>query len=270
MRAVRRQPARMARSRQPSDGRVGGQRWDPDRYRRNAAFVPAYGEPALELLAPRQGERILDLGCGEGALTARIAARAAVVGIDASAEQVTAARALGVDARLMDAAHLPYAAEFDAVFSNAALHWMKPPDAVIDGVWRALKPGGRFVAECGGEGNIASVRAALARALSRRSVEPGAADPWYFPAAGDYRARLERRGFAVREIALLPRPTTLPGRLADWLDTFAEGFLRRLPEAQRDSVKIEIEEYLKSELCDSQGRWTVDYVRLRFAAVKPA
>jgi len=245
------------------------QRWDPERYRRNAGFVPALGEPVLELLAPQPDEIILDLGCGEGALTQRIAERAEVLGVDKSAEQVAAARARGLAAEIMDGARLTFAERFDAVFSNAALHWMGAPDAVIDGVWRALKLGGRFVAECGGAGNVATVRAALLAALARRCIDAAAADPWYFPSPEEYRGRLERRGFVVRSIALIPRPTQLPGRLADWLDTFAESFLARLPAEDVLVVKNEVEKELESRFCDSEGSWTVDYVRLRFAAVKP-
>jgi SAM-dependent methyltransferase len=253
-----------------SDARGATQRWDPERYRRNAAFVPALGQPVLELLAPLAGERILDLGCGYGALTRLIAARAAVVGVDASAEQVAAARAQGLDARVMSGAELSFSAEFDAVFSNAALHWMREPDRVIDGVWRALKPGGRFVAECGGAGNVAAVRAALIAALDRRGLDGRTADPWYFATPEEYRARLERRGFRVASMALIPRPTILPGRLADWLDTFAESFLALLPADAREAVEIEVEEALADRLRDANGIWTADYVRLRFAAVKPA
>ncbi len=253
----------MARSRPRSDA---AQRWDPERYRRNASFVAAGGEPVLDLLAPQPGERILDLGCGEGALTIQIAEHAHVIGIDASAEQVASARARGLDARAMDAADLPFAAEFDAVFSNAALHWMKDLDAVVACVRRALKPGGRFVAEMGGEGNVATVRTALHQALARRGIDADAIDPWRFLSAAEGSALLERHGFAVRFIKLFARPTPLPGPLADWLDTFAESFLNRLPESARDPVKAEIEEYVKDRLCDGDGRWTVDYVRLRFAA----
>lgn len=249
--------------------RVVEQRWDPARYRRNAAFVAELGQPLLELLAPEPGERILDLGCGDGALTALIAARARVFGVDASAEQVAAARARGLEAAVADGTRLAFDAEFDAVFSNAALHWMRDPDAAIDGVWRALKPGGRFVAECGGAGNVETVRRALAVALARRGVDAEVASPWYFPAPEEYRARLERRGFCVVSLALVPRPTTLPGALADWLDTFAESFLATVPPQTRPTVKAEVEEMLRDELADAAGIWTVDYVRLRFVAAKP-
>jgi trans-aconitate methyltransferase len=256
-------------SRPQSDGNGGGQRWDPERYRRNAAFVAQHGEGLIDLLAPRPAERILDLGCGEGALTAKLAEHASVLGIDASAEQVAATRARGLEAAVMDGARLAFDAAFDAVFSNAALHWIKDQDAVIDSVFRALIPGGRFVAECGGEGNVASVRTALHDALARRGVDAEAADPWCFLSAADYRARLERRGFVVRVIALFPRPTALPGGLGDWLETFAESFLDLLPAAERGPAKAEIEDHVKARLCDPAGRWTVDYVRLRFAALKP-
>ncbi|HUK58125.1 MAG TPA: methyltransferase domain-containing protein [Stellaceae bacterium] len=242
------------------------QHWDPERYRRNASFVAAGGAPVLELLAPQPGERILDLGCGEGALTALIAERTEVVGVDASAEQVASARARGLDARVMDAAALPFEHEFDAVFSNAALHWIKDLDAVVAGVRRALKPGGRFVAEMGGEGNVAIMREAMHRVFARHGVDVAAADPWRFLSVAEGRALLGRHGFAVRFIELIPRPTPLPGALGDWLDTFAETFLKRLPEAQRGPVKAEIEEHLKDRLRDPAGRWTADYVRLRFAA----
>lgn len=254
----------------PPGGTIVEQRWDPARYQRHAGFVAVLGQPVLELLAPRAGERILDLGCGDGALTAALAERAQVVGVDASAEQIAAARARGLDARVMDGTRLGFDAEFDAVFSNAALHWMRDPDAVIDGVWRALKPGGRFVAECGGAGNVETVFEALVAALARRGIDGRALSPWYFPAPEEYRGRLERRGFAVDSIMLIPRPTPLPGRLADWLDTFAESFLAAVPAGERAAVKDEVEAVLRGTLSDGEGAWTVDYVRLRFAARKPA
>lgn len=152
------------------------QHWDPERYARNARFVSHLGEPVVALLAPRPGERILDIGCGDGALTAKLAeAGCRVVGVDASAEQVAAARARGLDARVMNAAELDFEAEFDAVFSNACLHWIKAADAVVAGVRRALKPGGRFVAEFGGGSNVGRIVLALERALERRGIDGRAA-----------------------------------------------------------------------------------------------
>src|SRR5450432_4363692 len=147
------------------------QTWDPDRYARNARFVADLGAPVVELLAPRAGERILDLGCGDGALTAKLAALGCqVTGVDASPQQIDAARKLGLDARVMNGEALDFDSEFDAVFSNAALHWMRDPAKVIAGVHRALTPHGRFVAELGGHGCVAKIKNALVEALNRRGV----------------------------------------------------------------------------------------------------
>ncbi len=147
------------------------QTWDPERYARNARFVADLGAPVLELLAPQAGECILDLGCGDGVLTAKLAAMGCdVIGVDASTPQIEAARKLGVDARVIDGENLAFANEFDAVFSNAALHWMRNPDKVIAGVYRALRPQGRFVAEFGGHGCVAKIKTALVEALNRRGI----------------------------------------------------------------------------------------------------
>ena len=250
---------------------TAAQTWDPERYARNARFVSDLGAPVVELLAPRPGERILDLGCGDGALTAKLADLGCrVVGVDASTEQIAAARARGLDARVASGEALDFDDEFDAVFSNAALHWMKRADLVVDGAWRALAPGGRFVAECGGDGCVATIVAALSAALERRGHDARAANPWYFPTVADYRARLEARGFVVTSIALIPRPTPLPGDVTGWLETFAESFTNVLPEGERVGFLAEVQEALRPDLCDDEGRWTADYVRLRFAATKPA
>lgn len=243
------------------------QTWDPDGYARHARFVADLGMPVVELLAPRPGERVLDLGCGDGALTAKLVALGCeVVGIDASEPLVAAARQLGIDARVMDAEALGFAAEFDAVFSNAVLHWMRRPDAVIAGVHRALRPHGRFVAECGGHGCVATIRDALIAALDRRGIDGAAFDPWFFTTAEDYRARLERGGFVVDSIAVFPRPTPLPGDIAGWLETFAQSFSHALPAVERPGYLAEVCEVLRPVLCDAAGRWTADYTRLRFAA----
>jgi SAM-dependent methyltransferase len=241
------------------------QRWDPERYARTARFVSDLGAPVLDLLAPQAGERILDLGCGDGVLTAELVARGCVVvGVDASAAQVEAARDRGLDARVMSGERLAFDAEFDAVFSNAALHWMHAADAVIAGVRRALRPGGRFVGELGGHGCVAQIVAALRAALVAEGVDPEPIRQWYFPTDEEYRKRLEAGGFNVRSIALFPRPTPLPGDIADWLETFAQAFLAAAPDraALLDAVRTALAPALRA----ADGRWTADYVRLRFAA----
>jgi len=246
------------------------QTWDAERYARNARFVSDLGAPVVELLAPKAGERILDLGCGDGALTEKLVAMGCtVVGVDASENFVAAARARGLDARLMDGERLNFENEFDAVFSNAALHWMKRPDNVIDGVWRALKVGGRFVAELGGHGCVAKIVAALDAALARRGIDSASVNPWYFPTVEDYRQRLTARGFDVTWIALIPRPTPLPGDVTGWLETFALNFSGALAAEDRPDFLAEVQEALRPPLCDAAGNWTADYVRLRFAATKP-
>lgn len=246
------------------------QTWDPARYARNARFVADFGLPVVELLDPQPGERILDLGCGDGALTEKLASLGCqVVGVDSSPEQIAAAQARGLDARVVDAHHLPFEAEFDAVFSNAALHWMRQPEAVLAGVWRALEPGGRFVGELGGAGNIARVLEALAAVTARRSIDAQQVNSWYFPDEAAYRQKLEQAGFVVTSIERFPRPTPLPGDVGDWLETFAGSFLDLFPGDQRPQVIDELRELLRPRLLSDEGVWVLDYVRLRFAATKP-
>lgn len=245
------------------------QTWDPALYARNARFVSDLGSDVLALLAPRPGERILDLGCGDGVLTRRLVDLGCdVAAIDSSAAQIEAARALGLDAHVMDGGALPFRAEFDAVFSNAVLHWIKRADPMIASVHRSLKAGGRFVAECGGDGCVQKVRTALVEALDRRGIDGEARVPWYFPTPGDYATRLERAGFRVDTIALIPRPTPLPGDVIDWLETFAQAFLQGLTGGARTEYLHEVRAVLEPQLRDSGGVWVADYVRLRFAATR--
>ena len=246
------------------------QQWNAHDYAIDAGFVPVLGGAVARLLDPQRGERILDLGCGDGVLTEKLAALGCqVVGVDSSPAQIAAAQARGLDARVVDAHHLPFEAEFDAVFSNAALHWMRQPEAVLAGVWRALEPGGRFVGEMGGAGNIATVQKALQTTLARRGVDLQQASPWYFPAEAEYRQKLEAAGFVVTSIEQFARPTPLPGDVGDWLETFAGSFLGIFPDSERAQVIDELRELLRSNLLSGDGVWVLDYVRLRFAATKP-
>lgn len=248
-----------------------GQDWQAARYEQHAGFVAELGLPVVELLAPRAGERILDLGCGDGALTLRLAELGCrVVGVDAAPDMVHRARQRGLDARLMDGHMLAFERCFDAVLSNAALHWMRrDPAAVAAGVARALVPGGRFAGEMGGHGNVAAIVTALVAVLEARGLDGSAAIPWYYPTPEEYRDVLEGAGFAVERIELLPRPTPLPTGLEGWLATFATPFLGRLPEAAREAARDDVVRLLRPSLCDRRGRWTADYVRLRFRARLP-
>ena len=242
-----------------------GQRWNPEEYARNARFVSDLGEPVLDLLAPLAGERVLDLGCGDGVLTRKICeAGCAVVAVDSSPEQVAAARAQGLDARVENAESLPFDGEFEAVFSNAVLHWVKDHDAMLEGVSRALVPGGRFVAELGGAGCVQEIRSALHVSLAGRGVDAESLDPWFFPTPGDYGVLLERHGFAIDSLALFPRPTPLPGDISGWLETFAQPFLGGVVEEERRNVVAEVRDALRSRLFTAEQGWVADYVRLRF------
>jgi trans-aconitate methyltransferase len=247
------------------------QTWDPVNYARNARFVSDLASPVVELLAPQSGERILDLGCGDGTLTKRLVDLGCeVVAVDSSAPQIEATRRLGLDAHVMSAEALPFREEFDAVFSNAVLHWIKRADAMIAAVYRSLRPGGRFVAECGGYGCVHKIRTALVQASERRGMDGDARAPWYFPTPGEYATRLEGAGFRVDSIALIPRPTPLPGDIISWLETFAQSFLHGLSGAARAEYLEEVRAILEPQLRESTGTWVADYVRLRFAATKAA
>jgi trans-aconitate methyltransferase len=242
------------------------QSWNSEGYARNARFVTDLGAPVLELLAARPGERILDVGCGDGVLTKKIADLGCqVIGVDSSASLVAAARTLGLEILETSASRMEFRACFDAVFSNAALHWMKDADAVLGKVAQALRPRGRFVAEMGGHGCVRSIQTALVEELDRRGYDGEAAVPWYFPTVEDYAARLRAHGFDVRYIALIPRPTALPD-IMGWLTTFSECFTALLPAAQREDYLRCVRERIRPQLCDAAGVWTADYVRLRFEA----
>jgi len=223
----------------------------------------------MEWLAPQAGERILDLGCGDGQLTERLAESGAVVtGVDADAQMVEAAKARGMEAHHALAESLPFVDGcFDAVFSNAALHWVRGQDAMMAEVRRVLKPGGRFVAEMGGHGNIAAIRVGLMAVLARHGHADAEEGVNYYATPEAYGARLGRHGFMVERIALIPRPTPLPeSGMEGWLRTFRRGVIEGLPTDLRDTVVGETVALLAPALRDESGAWTADYVRLRFTA----
>src|SRR6202050_1942278 len=222
---------------------TSSQHWDAAAYADNAHCVPALGQPVLDLLRPQSGERILDLGCGDGALTEKLVALGAqVVGIDHAPEMIAAALRLGLDARAMDARALVFETEFDAVFANAVLHWIKDdPDAPIAGAFHALRTGGRFVGELGGHACVGAITVALVAVLGRRGIRDAASwIPWYFPTVEDYDLRLRRAGFVPQTVQLIPRPTPLTTGMRGWLYTFANPFSAALPGDERGGFLDEV------------------------------
>ena len=223
----------------------------------------------IDLLAPRPGERILDLGCGTGHLTAKIAETGAeVVGIDASSAMVEEARRLYPHIRfeVADARDFAFDEPFDAVFSNAVLHWVKEPEKAIACVRNALKPGGRFVAEFGGRGNVRTIVSALDAAS--RAIGLGAWEhPWYYPGIGEYAPLLERSGLEVTHAFLFDRPTPLEGEegLRHWVEMFVGGLVGRVPPADQEGFFRHVEEGARPTLY-RDGQWFADYRRLRIVA----
>jgi trans-aconitate methyltransferase len=248
--------------------------WNTALYEEQHAFVWQYGESLLKLLAPKAGERILDLGCGTGQLTQKIAESGAFVhGIDSSLSMIAKARNNypQLDFAVADARNFQVEQPLDAVFSNAVLHWIKEPDAAIDCIEKALKPGGRFVVEFGGKGNVqAIVRSILNVLLEIGYKEPEALNPWYYPSIGEYAGLLEKHGFEVSYVVLFDRPTPLEGGnagMVNWIEMFAGVFFAGMSEEVRSQVINAVAERLRSTQY-RDGSWIADYRRIRVVAVK--
>ena len=232
-------------------------------------FVPDYGLKIIELLAPLPGESILDLGCGDGQLSALVAKRGAgVVGLDISETAVAAARKRGIDARVMDARYLDFAPSFDAVFSHASIHWMCDADRVFAGAWHALKSGGRFVAETGAHRNCAAIHTAMVAALLHHGAAESDIPHLFYPATDECCDLLEATGFRVLSIESFDRPTPLPHGIEPWFERFGEPYFRTVAEPLRPQARRHATRLLEFTLRTSRGAWIADYRHLRFKAEK--
>jgi 2-isopropylmalate synthase len=245
------------------------QSWSASEYSQHASFVSSMAGEVLSLLNPQRGETILDLGCGDGELGVYIQNQGcSVIGIDASASMVASAKDRGLVAWQVDGHNLEFDNEFDAVFSNAALHWLLQPEKVIGGVHRALKKKGRFVGEMGGAGNITMLLSAMVEVFKANPDFGTFKNPWYFPSVKAYQSLLEKAGFSVESIELIPRPTPLTSGLDKWLEIFANSIVGQFNGEQKIQFFAEVKAKLKADLYSEQEGWVADYVRLRFKAIK--
>ncbi len=242
--------------------------WNPKEYNKHTAFVSQLALPVVDLLDPKKGEFILDAGCGEGTLAVEIARRGAkVIGVDTSAEMIEQCQAKGIEAYVGSVTELPYEEAFDAVFSNAVLHWVKDARTAVQNIAKALKCGGRFVCEFGGEGNAYHLVSAMEEVFAKHPEFGAFENPWYFPSVEAYTALLEAEGFSVDRIELIPRPTPMDD-IAHWLEIFANGITSHLSEAQFETFKRECKDILRETNYSEEEGWVVDYVRIRVKAVK--
>lgn len=248
--------------------------WNADLYDQKHAFVYQFGENVLELLDVKPGERIHDVGCGTGYLTKQIKGQGAeVIGTDYSPQMIEQARKNfpDVEFEVANASDFHLEGKFDAVFSNAALHWVKDHDGMMQCVYDSLKPGGRFVAEMGGKGNVQKLITAAKSTLEKYGYHKQAQlSQWYFPSLGEYATRLEQHGFRVAFASHFDRKTPLQDGdrgVAKWIEMFAADYFKGVPEDQKQQMLTEITELLRPDY-EENGQWYADYKRLRFIAVR--
>lgn len=247
--------------------------WNSMLYDQNHSFVSKFGESIVELLAPQVGERVLDLGCGTGDLAKQIADLGSqVIGVDQSDNMITEAKRKypHIPFKVENARSLSYEREFDAVFSNAALHWIQAPEEVLSSIHKALIPGGRLVAEFGGKDNVKQIIDALLLQFQRNGIEDGANRiPWYFPSIGEYTTLMEETGFHVSFAQHFARPTPLEGKdgLRNWLNMFGDSFFKGLTDRERDQLITDTENHLRPTMFQN-GQWLADYKRIRVVGVK--
>lgn len=258
----------------PQTLRMSKQTWDPNSYRNSAAFVFESSDDLLERLAAQPGERVLDLGCGTGEHAAKLVARGVdVLAVDKSASMLSAARAAfpALATAQVDGEELGFDGEFDAVFSNAALHWMTRPERVANGVFRALRPGGRFVFEMPEAKNVDRTLTALDVALREHGAGGFERRRWYFPTVAQQATVLEQAGLEVRWVHVFERPSFVrdahgESGLRVWVRLFAADVFDTLGSAT-DAVFTRAESLLTDLRRD--GGQELDYVRLRMLAVRP-
>lgn len=244
--------------------------WNASEYDIHAGFVSQLAQELLDDLVACQGEKILDLGCGNGELALILQQQGCIVtGIDSSISQVNAARENGVEVCLLKAEEMEFTSYFDAVYSNAAMHWMLRQEEVIDRVFNSLIPGGRFVVEMGGSGNIATIYQALTKRLAAMGIDFRTLDPWVFPSVEEHKTRLEQAGFIVNKCSLRERPTVLPTDVKGWFKVFGTSILPEFSSERLEKLIDELVEDCRLQMFDNSGRWTVDYVRLNSIAIRP-
>ncbi len=244
--------------------------WDPEHYDAHGRFISQYGLELLDWLKPQAGERILDFGCGDGFITREIAtAGAEVTGVDHDPRMVEAARACGLDARLLDGAALDFHDEFDAVYSNSVLQWIRQPEPVIARLARALKPGGRLIVDVAGLGNLAAILVAMQAVSDELGGDPELAFPFYAPTEAEFCATLESAGLAVDRRESSPRFTELPSELWNWIGSIFAPFFSQFDDTGNARARDRVLSLLQPVLCDTSGNWHIDHVRVRVAATRP-